>query len=838
MKNSFSIVTANYNNSIFLEEFVESVTADFKENRDLLEVIIVDDGSTDDSRHELMRLREKYPEQIKVFFNKENKGVAYSRNKGLTYATKEWVCFFDVDDFVSDLFFRNLDEWIENKDKNLALIFLKVIEYYENGSKKEHPLNYRFNDSNVESPVKIRNYQEITQSSTTSIFRRDLIRSSNLLFDERIKVFFEDGKFELEYMLNNPEKFCGYFANGHYCYRKKMGPSSLSFNSWACKERYSTDLQYALEILDTYKSTEYVKRKLFYELFWFVKYSINKPIRQYVDPKLIDELFAKFYSSVQPLLFNSYNKCGYWHFYKVGLLGRYKKTRPYHNFLYIDDVNSKTGVITARSYSFFKDEECVQILQKNGSKIEVKLKKRVENQLFENHFVYANIYEINLKRIANRKEDLKSIEIQFISNGKAANIDAGGVRQYKYKASDIIKNHTNKRYGNKTIVNKCKRFFYSLLARFLKLKDAWLFMDRDVWADDSAEVLFKWVSKNHREINAIFAVNKDTPEYIRLKRMGLKVVPFGGLRYKAILNTCQFFISSHIDNYQLKGLLKDKERSFLYAFLQHGVIKDDISGWLNRKQIDYFITSTRDEYKYIVEDGPFKFTNNEVHLIGLPRHDLLEDRSSKEKPQIIIMPTWRQSLSICKAGSDEKLFNPEFPKSEFAQTWKRFLHSEKLEELHDLGVKIIFCPHANLQIYLDWFDVPKWIVSFDINTGGSIRDIFKSSNLMITDSSSAAFEMAIMKKPVIYYQFDMEQMWLGSHIASRGYFSYETMGFGPVVKDQDSLQFELQKIIDSSFKLPSLYDERFKIFCQHKKSRCELIFADLLKLKKNSKKLW
>ena len=829
-RESFSVVTCNYNNCDYIDDFFKSILADFDKNSDKIEIIVIDDGSTDNSREKLLSWQRRFPNQIQLIFNAENQGISYSRNKGIARATKNWICFFDIDDFVSKSFFKELDIWLEGKDKRLALIFLKVIEYHKNNIKKEHPLNYRFNGKSSDKLIRIRDYEEITQSSTTSIFRRDLITKQGILFDERVKVFFEDGKFELEYMLNNPEMLCGYFKIGHYGYRKKMSSSSISFNSWECKERYNADLKYALEILDKYNITDYVKRKLFYELFWFVKYSINKPISQYVHPDQIEEAFTKFYSCVPRLLFNSYNKCGYWQFYRVGLLGRYKNAYPYYNFLYIDSVNTKQGKIVFRFYSYFKDEENLQVLHKGVLEREIKLTKRVTFNLFERHSVYANIYILEISRLLQDGLSLEDIDLKFTSNNSICSIDSGGIRKQQYRLVDLIDNYNKKKYGQKPVVDKFKRFIYKKLANLLKLNNAWLFMDRDVWADDSAEILFRWISKNHHNINAVFAVNKDVTTYRELKKSGLRVVPFGGLLYKVALNNCILFISSHIDNYQLRGLLRDEERPFQYVFLQHGVIKDDISGWLNRKQIDYFLTSTKDEYKYITEDGPFKFTSHEVHLHGLPRHDLLEDCSSVENPKIVIMPTWRQSLSLCKTGSDQKIFNPEFSKSEFAQTWKKFLHSSKLRELNDLGIEIIFCPHANLQIYLEWFDIPSWMTSFNINSGLNIRDIFKKANLMITDSSSAAFEMAVMKKPVIYYQFDMEQMWAGSHIAHRGYFLYEKMGFGPVVKDQQSLICELQKLIDSDFKLSPFYEERFRIFAQTKEPRCRLIFDDIIKM--------
>lgn len=111
------------------------------------------------------------------------------------------------------------------------------------------------------------------------------------------------------------------------------------------------------------------------------------------------------------------------------------------------------------------------------------------------------------------------------------------------------------------------------------------------------------------------------------------------------------------------------------VFLQHGVIKDNLSGWLNSKEaINCLVTTTPDEYHSIVNDGsPYKYSRKDVVLTGLPRHDALLDRQSKSERLIVIMPTWRKTLvgDATQNGNDRQL-NPEFMQSAFAQHWFNF----------------------------------------------------------------------------------------------------------------------------------------------------------------------
>ena len=93
----FSIVVAVYNAEDYLEETIESLigqTISFEEN---IQVILVDDGSTDGSLKICERYAERYPNNIEVHA-KENGGVSSARNLGIRFAVGRYVNFLDSDD--------------------------------------------------------------------------------------------------------------------------------------------------------------------------------------------------------------------------------------------------------------------------------------------------------------------------------------------------------------------------------------------------------------------------------------------------------------------------------------------------------------------------------------------------------------------------------------------------------------------------------------------------------------------------------------------------------------------------------------------------------------------
>ena len=95
MKYTLSVVVPNYNNSKFLEQCVESIAAQSYDS--LVEIIIVDDCSTDNSREIITALSQKH-EIVKPLLLEKNCKVSAARNAGLYAAKGEYVTFVDADD--------------------------------------------------------------------------------------------------------------------------------------------------------------------------------------------------------------------------------------------------------------------------------------------------------------------------------------------------------------------------------------------------------------------------------------------------------------------------------------------------------------------------------------------------------------------------------------------------------------------------------------------------------------------------------------------------------------------------------------------------------------------
>ncbi|MBO7490596.1 MAG: glycosyltransferase [Bacteroidales bacterium] len=89
----FSVLIANYNNGLYLQEAIDSV---FAQTYTDWEIVIVDDGSTDDSQ----KIYEKYigNERIHIFYNERNRGCTYTKWSLIEECNGEWFGFLDADD--------------------------------------------------------------------------------------------------------------------------------------------------------------------------------------------------------------------------------------------------------------------------------------------------------------------------------------------------------------------------------------------------------------------------------------------------------------------------------------------------------------------------------------------------------------------------------------------------------------------------------------------------------------------------------------------------------------------------------------------------------------------
>jgi len=120
----FSIILPTYNRASFISKAIESVVSQIYDN---WELIIVDDGSTDNTKEIVLSF---YDDRINYIYQ-ENKERSAARNNGIRNAKGEYICFLDSDDYYHKTHLQRFSELIKSKNFISGLYFsgLSMNEY-------------------------------------------------------------------------------------------------------------------------------------------------------------------------------------------------------------------------------------------------------------------------------------------------------------------------------------------------------------------------------------------------------------------------------------------------------------------------------------------------------------------------------------------------------------------------------------------------------------------------------------------------------------------------------------------------------------------------------------
>lgn len=153
-----------------------------------IEIILIDDGSTDDSKFIAQSYAKKYQKKI-VYKRKQNGGLSSARNAGLKIANGKFVGFIDPDDYVDENLFEKMYDQVKNGIKIVECDFIWEFENKKN--KMDRSTNYKsLADYLVKGRVEAWN----------KIYNLKWIKENNLLFLDGI--LFEDLNFFFKIVSN------------------------------------------------------------------------------------------------------------------------------------------------------------------------------------------------------------------------------------------------------------------------------------------------------------------------------------------------------------------------------------------------------------------------------------------------------------------------------------------------------------------------------------------------------------------------------------------------------------------------------------------------------------
>ncbi len=176
-------------------------------------------------------------------------------------------------------------------------------------------------------------------------------------------------------------------------------------------------------------------------------------------------------------------------------------------------------------------------------------------------------------------------------------------------------------------------------------------------------------------------------------------------------------------------------------------------------------------------------------MTGLARWDALQDTSVSGEKMVLVMPTWRSWL--------EEVSEEEFTKSEYYRNYMSFLNNKSLHGyLQEAGIKMVFYIHPKFREYINTFTVCSSQIEIVEFGKCPLNELIMKCNMMITDYSSACWDVFYQEKPILFYLFDYEMY----DRIQGSYVNMRTHAFGDTADTIDEVMTVLKYYNTQGFK--------------------------------------
>ena len=264
-KYRFSVVIPVYHVADYLAETLDSVISQDIGFTEHIQVILVNDGSPDDSESICLSYQKRYPHNI-VYVKQENAGVSAARNPGVKYVEGKYVNFLDAEDKWAKNSFRAVFEFFEKHYEKIDLVSCRQ-KFFETRD-EYHWLAFKYENGSRIIDI-LDKYNYIQMHVTASFVKAEVLARHS--FDENLK-FSEDAKFVNSVILDKLKY--GVVSDALHFYRKRVNASSAVQNKGVSKEWYlDTPRHYYLELiqesLEKYGTVLlYVQYLILYDFQW------------------------------------------------------------------------------------------------------------------------------------------------------------------------------------------------------------------------------------------------------------------------------------------------------------------------------------------------------------------------------------------------------------------------------------------------------------------------------------------------------------------------------------------------------------------------------------------
>lgn len=256
-----SVIIPVYNTEKYLSKAVNSILKQTLE-QELLEILLIDDGSKDRSSEICDHYATKY-QNIRVF-HQDNAGVSAARNKGIREAKGKYIAYLDADDWISPDTLKMVLSFFELHYHEIDLVSYPILHCYT-GKRKAKMLRDKLIGQTGIVDVRENSYLNLT---TMNLVVKN-VGNNNILFDETLKIH-EDIDYQIR-IITRTGCF-GFVKEAQYYYRRSTGESATDF--------YADSANGFLPAIRVYEK-------------WLSSYGKNSTMMPYVQSSVVKSLSWK-----------------------------------------------------------------------------------------------------------------------------------------------------------------------------------------------------------------------------------------------------------------------------------------------------------------------------------------------------------------------------------------------------------------------------------------------------------------------------------------------------------------------------------------------------------------
>ena len=735
-----SIIIPVYNVEDYIELTLQSL---LEQTLKEIEIILIDDGSTDNSLQIIQSYAEKY-ENIKVILQ-ENSGPSRARNRGIEEAVGEYIAFVDSDDLLPE---NSLEvRYNAAVEQNADIV---IGGTYKFNSKRKWPMTKHFL-GNEEKNVVTNSDILWTVGPCNKIYKRDIIKT--LKFPQNIK-YAEDQVFVIQAYLKAKKIYSINETVYYYRMRETIGNESLT------QQIYNDSANVMRQILDVWSMT-------------------CKNIDDYTDNPF-------FRISIKKNYLHRLAEADIWPSLKSAIISKNKEVQKVALEYAIKIVDSvDTDVLREQTkFRWVMSKGVIDkylFIDKSNRKLVLELLTILFNKLDAGslqEFEQEQKYFVTYMQKAVKKQSTRPI-YEFLAHRKLKKLK----EQLKY---------TNlKKSFDKRLAQFCSEDVFKM-SKHLPVKKNLVILatNRSAELEGNLKALNDELSK-YSHFETLIYLKQDKVSNMRLMKMYYHFA-----RAKYII----------LDDYyrQLYGCKFNKETEIIQVWHACGAFKkfgfsaigqgeSNTLSFETRAHQHYtkVITSAKEINKHYAE--AFNISEEKVLNLGVPRTDRILDADYREFIRLQLEKDYPQLK-----GKKVITYAPTFrgsPKDR--KNFKCKLDYTRL--MDELGEDYVLVLKLHPVVNEKCVQIPEQYQHQILNLTRykEMNDVLIVTDILITDYSSVIFEYGLLERPMLLFAYDLEE-----YVDERNfYYNYEELVPGPIVYTNDDLiqiiknnQFDIEQI--------------------------------------------